>query len=88
MLYTSPVARQPPPEPRGSDWRQASSTGPAARAPLATKHQGGSVVGMRLNPRLLSDALTSEWRNGEAREGQGSEPREPGGLSHQAEGVS
>ena len=42
----------------------------------------------RLQLPLLSDALTVEWRNGEAGEGQGSEPREPGGLRHQAGGVS
>ena len=37
--------------------------------------------------RLLSDALTGEWRNGEAGEGRGSEPCEPGGLRHQAVGA-
>ena len=74
--------------PRGSPWRQASSTGPAAPAPRATTHQGGDAVGKRLQLRLLSDALTREWRNAEAGEGQGSEPREPGGLRHQAGGVS
>ena len=68
--------------PRGSHWRQASSTGPAAPAPRATTHQGGDAVGKRLQLRLLSNALTGEWRNGEAGEGQGSEPREPGGLRH------
>ena len=31
-------------------------------------------MGKRLQLRLLSDALTGEWRNGEAEEGQGSEP--------------
>ena len=71
-----------------SRWRQASSTGPAAPAARATTHQGGGVVGKRLQPRLLSDALTGEWRNGEAREEQGTEPREPGGPRHQAGGVS
>ena len=50
--------------------------------------QGGGVVGKRLHPRFLSDAQTREWPNGEAGEGQGSEPREPGGLRHQAGGVS
>ena len=34
-------------------------------------------MGKRLQLQLLSDALTGEWRNGEAREGQCSEPREP-----------
>ena len=34
------------------------------------------------------DALTGEWRNGEAGEGRGSEPCEPGGLRHQAGGAS
>ena len=72
--------------PRGSHWRQASSTGPAAPAPQATTHQGGDAVGKRLQPRLQIDALTGEWRNGEAGEGQGSEPCEPGG--HQAGGAS
>ena len=72
----------------GSHWRQVSSTGPAAPAARATTHQGGDVVGKRLQLRLLSDALTGESRNGEAGEGHGSEPREPGGLCHQAGGVS
>ena len=45
-------------------------------------------MGKRVQLRLLSDALTGEWRNGEAGEGQGSEPREPGGLCHHAGGVS
>ena len=74
--------------PRGSHWRQASSTGPAAPAPRATTHQGGNAVSKRLQLQLLSDALTGEWRNGEAGEGRGSEPCEPGGLRHQAGGVS
>ena len=74
--------------PWGSHWRQASMTGPAAPAARATTHQGGGVAGKRLKPRLLSDALTGEWRKGEAGEGQGSEPREPGGLRHQAGGPS
>ena len=74
--------------PRGSHWRQASSTGPAARAPRATTHYGGDAVGKRPQPRLRIDALTGEWRNGEAGEGQGSEPCEPGGLRHQAGGAS
>ena len=74
--------------PRASHWRQASSTGPAALAPRATTHQGSNAVGKRLQLRLLSDALTGEWRNGEAGEGQGPEPREPGQFCHQAGGVS
>ena len=37
--------------PWGSHWRQASSTGPAAPAARATTHQGGGVVGKRLQPR-------------------------------------
>ena len=74
--------------PRGSHWRQASSTGPAAPAPRATTHPGGDAVGKRLQLPLLSDALTGEWRNGEAGEGQGPEPRKPGALGHQAGGVS
>ena len=57
-------------------------------APRATTHKGGDAVGKPLQLRLLSDALTGEWRNGEAGEGQGSEPREPEGLRHQAGGVS
>ena len=59
-----------------------------APASRATKRQGGVVVGKRLQPRLLSDALTLEWRNQEARQGQGSKPREPRGLRPQAGGVS
>ena len=39
-------------------------------------------MGKRLQLRLLSDALTGEWQNGEAGEGQSSEPRDPGGLGH------
>ena len=74
--------------PRGSHWRQASSTGPAAPAPRATTHYGGDAVGKRLQPRLRIDALTGEWRNREAVEGWGSEPCEPGGLHHQAGGAS
>ena len=42
----------------------------------------------RLELRLLSDALTGEWRKGEARGGQGSEPREPGGFRRQEGGES
>ena len=42
----------------------------------ATTHQGGGVVGKRLQTRLLSDALTGGWQNRDAGEGQGSEPRE------------
>ena len=72
----------------GSHWRQASCTGPAAPALRATTHQGGAAMGKRLQLRLPSDALTGHWRNGKAGEGQGSEPREPGGLRHQAGGVS
>ena len=72
----------------GFHWRQASSTGSAAPAARATTHYRGGVVGKRLQPRLLSDALTGEWQNGEAGEGRGSEPREPGGLRHQAGGAS
>ena len=74
--------------PRGSHWRQASSTGPAAPAPRATTHKRGDAVGKRPQPRLRIDALTGEWRNGEAGEGRGSEPCEPGGLRHQAGGAS
>ena len=74
--------------PRGSQWRQASSTGPAAPAPPATTHQGGDAVCKRLQLRLLSNALTGEWRKGEAGEGRGSKPCEPGGLRHQPGGVS
>ena len=58
--------------------------GPAQQG---TKHQGGGVAGKRLQLQLLRDALTGEWRKGEAGEGQGSEAREPGGLRHQAGGV-
>ena len=74
--------------PRGSHWRQASSTGPAALAPRATTHYGGDAVGKRPQRRLRIDALTGEWRSGEAGEGRGSEPCEPGGLRHQAGGPS
>ena len=70
----------------GSHWRQASSTGPAGPASRATTHKGGGIVGKRLQLRLLSDTLTGEWRKGQAGEGQGSEPREPGGLRDQAAG--
>ena len=45
-------------------------------------------MGKRPQPRLRIDALTGEWRNGEAGEGRGSEPCEPGGLRHQAGGAS
>ena len=41
-------------------------------------------MGKRLQPRLLSDTVTGEWQKGEAAVGQGSEPREPGRLRHQA----
>ena len=74
--------------PRGSRWRQASSTGPAAPAPRATTHKGGNAVCKRPQPRLRIGALTGEWRNREAGEGRGSQPCEPGGLRHQAGGVS
>ena len=36
-------------------------------------------MGKRLEVRLLSDALTGQWREGEAGVGQGSEPRVPRG---------
>ena len=88
MLRTSPAFRQPPRQLMKIPLRQASSTGPAALAASATTHQGGGVVGKRLQTQLLSDALTREQRNWEAREGQGSEPREAGGLRNQAGGVS
>ena len=42
----------------------------------------------RPRPRLRIDALTGEWRNGEAGEGRGSELCEPGGLRQQAGGAS
>ena len=42
----------------------------------------------RPQPRLRIDALTGEWRKGEAGEGRGSQPCEPGGLRHQAGGAS
>ena len=74
--------------PWGSHWRQASIMGPAAPAARATTHQGGGVGDKCLQPRLLCDALTGEWRNGEVWEGRGSEPREPGKLRHQAGGAS
>ena len=74
--------------PWGSHCRQARSTGPAAPAPRATTQKGGDALGKRLQPQLLSDALTGEWRNGEAGERRGSEPCEPGGLRHQAIGAS
>ena len=45
-------------------------------------------MGKRPQPRLLIDALTGEWRNGDAGEGRGSELCEPGGLRHQAGGAS
>ena len=44
-------------------------------------------MGKHPQPRLRIDALTGEWRNGEAGEGRGSEPCEPGGLRHQAGGA-
>ena len=45
-------------------------------------------MGKRLQPRLRIDALTGEWRNGEAGEGRGSELCEPRALRHQAGGAS
>ena len=45
-------------------------------------------MGKRPQPRLRIDALTGEWRNGDAGEGRGSELCEPGGLRHQAGGAS
>ena len=41
-------------------------------------------MGKRLQQRLRIDALTGEWRKGEAGEGRGSEPCELGRLRHQA----
>ena len=46
------------------------------------------AVGKRSQPGLRIDALTGEWRNGEAGEIRGSELCEPGGLRHQAGGAS
>ena len=40
-------------------------------------------MGKRPRPRLRIDALTGEWRNGDAGEGRASELCEPGGLRHQ-----
>ena len=65
--------------------------GPAASAAhTRTGHctRQGDAVGKRPGPRLRIDALTGEWRNGEAAEGRGSEPCEPRGLRHQAGGAS
>ena len=45
-------------------------------------------MGKLPQPRLRIDALTGEWRNGEAGEGRGSELCEPGGLRYQAGGAS
>ena len=45
-------------------------------------------MGKRPQPQLQVDARTGEWRKGEAEEGRGSEPCEPGGLCHQAGGAS
>ena len=45
-------------------------------------------MGKRPQPRLRTDALTGKWQNGEAWEGRGSEPCEPGGLRLQAGGAS
>ena len=45
-------------------------------------------MGKRPQPQLRINALTGEWRNGEAGEGRGSKPCEPGGLRHQAGGAS
>ena len=72
-------------EVKPTKWSNILWRAPAGRA---TTHQGGCVVGKRLQPRLLSDALTREWQKGEAGEEQGSEPPEPGGLCQQAGGVS
>ena len=69
-------------------WQQDSSTGPAAPAPRGTTHYGGDAVGKRPHRQLRIDPLTGEWRTGEAGEGRGSEPCEPGGLCHQAGGAS
>ena len=64
--------------PRGSHWRQASSTGPAAPAPRATTHQGGDVVGKRLQLRLLSDALTGSGEMGKPGRDRAPSPVNPG----------
>ena len=45
-------------------------------------------MGKHLQLRLLSDALTGEWRNEEAGKGRGSKPCEPGGIRHEAGGAS
>ena len=45
-------------------------------------------MGKRPQLQLQIDALTGEWRNGEAGEGRGSKPCEPGGLRHQGGGAS
>ena len=37
-------------------------------------------MGERPQPRLRIDSLTGKWQNGEAGEGRGSEPCEPGGT--------
>ena len=52
-----------------------------APAPRATTHKGGDAVGKRPQPQLRIDALTREWRNGEAGEGRGSTPVNPGGSA-------
>ena len=45
-------------------------------------------MGKRPQPLLRIDAVTGEWKKGEAGEGRGSEPCEPGEISHQAGGAS
>ena len=47
----------------GSHWQQASSTGPVAPAARATTHQGGGVVGKRLQPRLVTDRGLAKWES-------------------------
>ena len=42
-------------------------------------------MGKHPKPRLRIDSLTGEWRKGEAGEGRGSEPCEPGGLATRQE---
>ena len=45
-------------------------------------------MGKGLQLWLLSNALTEEWREGQAGEGQGSESRETGELRHKGGGLS